>query len=497
MHSPGHYAIALDALYQFREKHGGTLTDGLNETTWRSEVTVGALNLDGLERFVQAGHQGVIEIRKEGWRARLTGKGAEVFDFDVSGPWEDAFADPQDAEEVQEAVQQRDLGRFLSGIREFSGVATLTLLNDPSETGTHWIRTETALVNLFKDSAWLPLTNALVGGPAAEVVIQDAGDQFVQTESLLVRGHEAPSLAQASIEPLLDAYREAWLPDLYRDLAAPTTFSVRDRRGLDRITDRFESLAAQLVWAWLADAIRIESAAVIARFEGVRSVDIALEDPLGPLPSLLETWRWATASSDPARREAVQQAVTLAIRDQADVPTAPLPVLRTARYLYRTSQQRLVGEALAARRGARDAAVAAGRTAAETARTVARKTFDRVAVQIAAAVGVLIANKQALVDQQTAQLITGAILLLLMLMFVTSLAFEYPAARAELDAAHADLEAYRETLPQEEIDEIQQSKSALDAIRQIERSRDWTALLATGAMLLVAAASSALEPISA
>lgn len=285
-------------------------------------------------------------------------------------------------------------------------------------------------------------------------------------------------------------YVQVWLREERADLPSPSNFLVTDHVGLESIAEATNDLAFALTWLWLAADIESGTDGIpVARFEGARLVQVEIPLGLGTeAAEAIALWDWAVESPAASRREALQQAISLAVQKDGDLPGASGPILRTAKYLLRISEQGLVAEALAARRAARDAATKAAQSAADTSRDVARKTADRMVIQLGAAAGVLLANRQALITESTALLLLWLVLGLLGVTSVVAFFVELKGAREALDAVGTDLEMYRETLTDDDIVTIRNMHVVGDSRIQLARATRivyW--LLATAALGVAAA----------
>jgi hypothetical protein len=217
-------------------------------------------------------------------------------------------------------------------------------------------------------------------------------------------------------------------------------------------------------------------------FEGQRLARFDLAaGPRERVDDELALWEWAMEERDPGRYYAVQRAVALAVFDSADLPHAARPALGTARTLLNALRQDQMAEAMATRRSVRDAAMVAGRAAAEAGRTAGAKSLERVIVQAAAAAGILIARSGDALSPSAATLLLLLVGALLVASGVIALVAEYPAAFKLLDSFRDDLHLYRDSLSKQDISAIEEMKSLRGA-----RSAIKTSLLVTIAVLSVA-----------
>jgi len=218
------------------------------------------------------------------------------------------------------------------------------------------------------------------------------------------------------------------------------------------LADVLASTGRAATWYWLADTVVVDPDRVTVHFDGVSSLDLELV-PYGAGSPMAEIalMEWATATGEPSRADAVQQAVTFAVRSTADLASAAIPVLRTARSLYELAGRGLISEALAARRAARDSAVAAARSAATTARDVATKSVERTLALVVAAAIALFANGRKFVSDGTSYAIISALAVLAAASLVVAWLVDTRSGDSVLDAFDTDVELYRDTLSEDDI----------------------------------------------
>lgn len=477
---------SLELLEQFVGEVGTSVfEDSLNATTLVAPaVPMVNLDFERIRQFTEPGNRVEITLAEGEWEARVLSTSPSSFDVSVEGPWEDAFPDPRSIQVAKVAAEGDNAETFIQSASGINGNVRLTLLNDPLLSGMHWIRTEDALYSLITRDSWFGFLSLIANSSQqTRLVIQDAGDSSVIAGGLVVHGPNVqPALPTWSLTDEAASYRRTWLRGSREEAPPPTWTLPTSSEGLENLVGLLDGATGLLSWLWLATEAKVESPPIRARFEGMRPVEVDLE--LGRRTQSLDAvalWEWATATTDPARREAVQQAVSLSIRDERDLPQGFSPVLRTARYLLRISQQGIIAEALATRRTAREAAFTVARDSAESARSALRKTFDRILIQLGAAGGVLLANHQALIDQAATRALLVAILILIAFTALGAFIIDYPSVARALGAFDKDLDHYRDALPDEDLADIRNMASLSDAKSQIQRSR-----IAAGTLLAVA-----------
>jgi hypothetical protein len=358
------------------------------------------------------------------------------------------------------------------------------------DSGFHWFRTTDAITRHIGQHTWLGLISGLFSTASPHrLVVQDAEGDVLIAKDIVVHGPEgSPPDPPGSDESTSREYSETWLGDDRSRLPTPVGVFPRQVHGMPQIASMFLSIAHGLSWVWLASAATARPDAVALRFEGVPDLEFDVTQLLAPdnAAEAVRLWEWCVASTDPARREAFQQAVSLVVREPAFLQQAGERVLRTAKYLLRLAKQGSMAEALAARRAARQAAIDAARASADTSRSASRAVVDRVLTQLVGGFGLLLANQAGLINATVAGWLLVALFGLTMATAVVAFAFEYPAARASLEAFEEDLEGYSDTLIAEDISYVKGMKTVAVARTQLSRAR-WisAAFLVVAAVALV------------
>jgi hypothetical protein len=218
-----------------------------------------------------------------------------------------------------------------------------------------------------------------------------------------------------------------------------------------------EATAHALVWVWLADeADLVAPSSPRIRFKGYRDIDIGLIElpESGAQGDWLSLWRWAVDTTDSLRREAIQRAISLAVQEARDLSGASAAVFRTARSLESLAKQGPIAEALATRRAAKEAVMALARASGDQVQAASRSLVDRVLALLAGGLAVVLAYQEDLVRKEVSLLLLGGMIVLGLVVAVITMFFEYPALRRSLAAVSSDLQTYRDTLVQEEIDAL-------------------------------------------
>ncbi len=346
--------------------------------------------------------------------------------------------------------------------------------------GARWIPEVQMLAERLSDGRWgstlLRLRSKAESLPAV-VVVQNAGDRVLRCPGLILAGPAARLDASSLVgpaEPTSARYRQAPSRTSFRQLFVPEDLLAEPGPAgpLELLRPLLEACARACCWYWLGASATVTVDQVLVEYDGVRAVQLSLL----PYDSVIEgdevsLFTWATATSEPVRDDAVQQAVTFAIRDQKDLPGAAGPVLRTARSLHELAGRGAVAEALSARRGARDAAVTAARSAAEAARDVAAKSVERALALVLAAVLALIANAQKLLDAGAAEIVICAVTAMALIALVVAERIELGSGSRLLDAFDKDVELYREALGEDDIDAVRRLSAVSSARSDLSRSR--------------------------
>lgn len=384
---------------------------------------------------------------------------------------------------------QRDLAELNRAIDVDDGLAALSHMGDfeldleivirPPSDGAAWAASSKHLTGPLSDGRWADVLTALASrgaGCQVPVLVQDAGDAYAYAPGIVLAGPDAaiPDTEPARSLGLTDAYRARAGFSSRDALFTPTELVCEPMPecALADIGWALARVARVMTWYWLADSVRVEPHRAVAHFEGVTSIDLELLPYGTGLPTAeVALAEWALATGEPARAEAIQQAVTFAVRTTTDLEGAAAPVLRTARSLYELAGRGLISEALTARRSARDSAFAAARAAASTAREVATKTVERTLALVVAAGLALLANAQKLISDQTSYAIILTLAGLAGLALAIAWFVDTRSGIAVLDAFDSDVELYRDTLSEDDITATRHLSALARAREDLWRAR--------------------------
>jgi hypothetical protein len=453
----------------------GDFSDQLNYSTVECRGRVGDFPLDHLKQLGRAGHRIELTVRKGSWEARFVIPGVAVLQLaSVTGAWDEAFADGPTLETAKSAAEEGRPEILLQLSEPHAAEARVVIRNNPMQTKLHWIRTESALRSSLEGDGWIDVVRALFSALTPQrLVVQDASSTHLTTAGLVIHGpQESPALPLEDLVAAGRDYRETWLDPDRGSLPPPTALAPRLIQGMDESAEVLRRAAAALCWVWLASAVDTSAGGIKIRFDSTPHLEFDLtRPPLSEGIATLELWNWAVSTSDPLRREAFEQSVALAVRQASALASLASVIHRTAKFLLRLSRQGALAEALAARRATRQAAIDAGRVAAQATKASARSVLERVTTFLIGALGLLLANRADLLDPSVTGWLLGALLLLTAVAGAVALGFEFPAIERELVAFAADLNQFRETLTEDDIDQVREMRTLVTAKDELERAR--------------------------
>jgi len=484
----------LALLERWREASGrSTFDDAIDRSSIEFEGLTRDFPIADIEALGSNGHRVELTALRGGWSVNISVRPGGRFEIDqAAGPIDEAFDDEQTikaAEEARNSERARDLLE-LSG--ELDCRIRVTLQNEASETGFHWIRTGSALIDHVRRHTFLGVVLPVYesAGPH-RIVIHDAGTGQAQAKDFVAHGPDVWPPDPPGVDGAAwDEYARTWLSDGRPRIPPPAALLPIEAEGIPDITDLLRSIAHALAWTWVASSVREDGRTIRVRFEA--SPD--LEFDLTQLPSSVQAEyavrlsEWSVATTDPARREALHQAVSLVVREPEALERSSERVLRTAKYLLRLARQGTVAEALAIRRSARQAASQAAQTAADSSRNASRSVVDRVLTQVVGAFGVLLANQAKLINATVAGWLLVGLLALSIATGLVALVFEFPAVTSALEAFDRDIETYSDMLTDEDLAQIKDMRGLAAARSQLRTAR-WisAALLAAAISVLVLA----------
>lgn len=447
-------------------------------TVTGSVTSIGDIDVAALLALVADGHAVEVIAQAGAWTLKVRGEAGQRPSLDMTGPPEQALPGAS-VDPMRRAYERGDALEALSLASDVGGSVSATLRNDPVATGTHWLPTLEALESLLSGPLWAAAARELTSG-TSKVTIDDLTDTCVMTRLATFAGPDA-ACQQPQQEPPDAHYRELRIADGWRQLPSPMSFQPQSSGGvasdpggvLLRLVSALQGTARRLVWYWLASEAHLEAdGTMIATFSGARLVTVPiLPGPADSAAPEIDLYEWAASSTDPARRESVHQAVSLALVTPADLNSAARPALRTAKLLYELAQRGAVAEAMAARRAARAAAADSARGTAQAAREAAGKAVERSLLQGVAAVGIVLSHASNLIDRSPALVLLGLVAIVALGSMFVALRVELPSAERGLKAELADLAQYRDTLSQDEIADVASAEAVKSARIDLKRAR--------------------------
>jgi hypothetical protein len=433
-----------------------------------------------LLELAHLGHSAEITAAIGGWSLVVRADGQQAPAIEMNGAPEEGL--PGNAiDDMERAITRGDALAALELARDAPGAVSVVLRNNPSLSGAHWVLSSKDLGRLLSGPTWPATTRQLAAEPR-RVMLDDLGARCLTTREAVFLGPEGQCDSPSPIESDR-AYLQARVAEGRARLSSPYVFAPLtstpdtqqqgDRQDLVELRRCLSGTTRNLVWYWLASDVEIRaSGELLATFSGARVVTVELRpEGVDNVGSEIALYEWASGGAGPAQREALQQAVSLALVTPADLPTAARPALRTARLLYDLSQRGAIAEALAARRTARAAAAESARSTAQAARGAAGKALERALIQVGAGVGIVLSNTGDLIGRVPALVLLGLVAAVAATSLLVFLRVELPSATDGLTSELADLRQYRDTLSDEELTDIASSSAVRSARSDLYRTK--------------------------
>jgi hypothetical protein len=467
-----------------------TVTGEVNRLIVRGTAVVGSLPIGELLALRSEGHVVSLAVREGSWSFNVRAEGPVKPTIDVSGPSEQAVAQSNVAD-LSRAVERGDVDAVLALVSS-SADLFVQLRNDAVRRGGHWVPQLADLERALSGEAWIGAVSAL----SAEIPFVVVGD-LGETEASLgtfrlcgpaAEGQAVGATAHTNDEEFRRTRSGDGRPSLPSPLAWATPWTQSDEPSqLDRVVRLGNGIARCLVWYWLASrASSGPDGTLTVTISGARVIDLSLRaEEVPDVGTDIALYSWACVGSDPARFEAVEHAASLAVLGANDIATAAGPALRTAKSLYELTRRGAVGEALAARRSARDAAIAAARAAATDARAAATKAIETTVVQLAAGAGIVLAHAGNVIDRHQANLLLWLIAGTAIASFAITELFTLPSAKRSMEAELADLDQYRDTLSVDNIESIRNAETISSARKAIVWTQVLVAVVYLAALLAI------------
>lgn len=471
-----------------------------SETVLIDRLTIGAtgvladLDLEALLRLGSLDHTVHITAESGSWTLTVRADGPAQPTVDTDGDPTSSELGRAQIDAVGDAVAVSDARAALDATSGLTCEIRLEINNDPVASHCHWIARIGDLPTLLDSTRWHTSASALAHGPAI-LVAADLTSESVSTGPLIIQGPDAPwREAPAHFDD--SAYRGQQARDGRLMLPSPTTFawtaaaSPAASPAAQQLAAAFHGVARRLAWYWMAaDTDAAQDGAITVTYAGARTVSFTLSD--SPASSSVDDdlalYRWAATGNDPARQEALQHAISLAVSSADDLASGAAPALRTARTLYELSRRTAITEALAAHRSARQAALDAARAAADTARQTAGKTVERSLLQVAAATAVVLSNAINLLGRAPAIVLLFIVAALSATSLTVALKVELTSADKSLEAEKADLDQYRDVLASDDIAAIRGIHAIASAEADVTRARitSWIVYPATAVAVVI------------
>jgi hypothetical protein len=480
---------SLELVERWRRRHAGIYTDGLNISQVVMKGPAREFDVDHLRELVQHGHRVAVTVRSAGFEARVGINPPGAFDAEIlSGEPENAFSG-EELRGIQAAYDQKRGEDFLRTCGDLECLAEVTLLINPQAYGFNWIRTASALTNPGGQGSWWDTIQGLFRAPAVpRLVVEDAGADWLIAGGIAIGGPEAEAHAASGYEAgPWEAYRKTWVTDDRRTLPAPVAIYPFEHQGLNTVGDFLARAAHALCWVWLATSGTVSAARFVIIFEAGAYLekDFTEPPPQAGVENAIALSEWSTASPDYMRRDAVEQAISMAVSSPATLIESARRVLNTAKRLLQLAQSGAVAEVLASRRAAIQAAVDAARTSSEAARGAARSSSDRVFAEVAAGAGIVLTNNGSLIGAVVAHWLIIVVAALAAVTGVSAYLFEYPAAGHTLDSYEKDLDTRRDALTEDDVRQIKAMESLKQARSDIRGAMINTGILLAGAFILL------------
>jgi hypothetical protein len=428
-----------------------------------------------------------VEDGEHGWELQATATSAGSWTLTVKGLWEDVVDDAATAAKAETAVDANDLRSALDLVPALD-IEVVVRVRLPVEE-LAWVRTVGVLTDLVPDG-WMALARLVASIPSGHghlVIATFEGSALVRTPGLVVHGpDEWPEAPDASRRTSGRSKRR--LAHEVVAVAPPALLPEADPPPeLAAVDSALRQVAGALAW-WAAAGTSevVEGLPVVAIEAGQVLIGPLTACPPQQAGPSVDLWTWGFSDDRPGRREAVLRSAGLQADTVGELYERAASILQTAVFLAEVAESGLVREALTARRDARSAAIAAGREAADGARTAARATVDRVLVVMAGGVGIVLANRAAVVEDAVAYGLLGLVVALAVGAALLALVIDLPSARRGVRIFRAELASYEEVLSDADVGRVAQMPSLRDAVCEVDRAR--RVVLAVLAVLVVATA---------
>jgi hypothetical protein len=453
----------------------------LNKVDYTGKAPLSALPVADLAALIDRGHLVDLHVRADPWRLHLRRGGTDGDVTDSDGPIA-AAVDQARIDALDNALVAGEFDDIVALLQAHDAEVTLRVINRPNESGTHWIATHTAMNEVLSSALWVPFARQLATGPTG-LLVDDLGTVVLTTEALTVYGPDSPppAVLQATRRTTTsqsDAEFRKARAGQNEPYPSPFLFGGLTQEKGDKTPatastiSAFNRLTYVVTWALLATSSHPINGGIHVAVSGARELDIDIHPATDPETNhLVDLYRWVATSPEIDRLYFTQQALTLAVVTAADVQSAAEPALRTAKSLYDLSRRNSVAEVMAARRSAREIALAASRSAATQARESASKAVERTVLQVAAAAAVIIAQVQKALSPGQAAGLLALIAGLCVLSLVVTETVTLHSARTGLTRELEDLDRYRDSLSEEDVADTKKVGAITAAKVDLSRAR--------------------------
>ncbi|WP_143086237.1 hypothetical protein [Amycolatopsis saalfeldensis] len=454
-------------------------TSELNSVRFEADIPVELVNVDDLENIGKDENEVTLEIRQDQTViARIVFSGSTTNIF----PEEDL----QDAvsrgreEVISQAISNGDAVELVEECLDMKAHLSISLRNDPSKTGFHYIEQIEYLIEKLSVTGWHKFVSTIFQS-AGVLIVSDLGDTVIRLPELEIRGApDTPGRLRDLTElPVskdgdVDLPSPSWISPISVQLIDDST-----PESVERLVKILTGTSCCLAYAALADRVDSQADGLSITFSGSHIVSIADLVPEAHSNATAEMllFDWAYSIGDTAKREAIQQAASWTLAEDGSLRGAATPIYRTARSLYDLSQRGAIAEALATRRTARSSAIGIALDSAKLAREIVTKSVERTVIQIGAAVGIVIANAKDLLSNSATAALLFILTLLMFLSWLVSYRLELASASGAIESVSIDLQEYRDSLSEDDIAAIRNMHTLAQAKMRIKSAKRTVAFL--------------------
>ncbi|WP_326836011.1 hypothetical protein VSH64_14000 [Amycolatopsis rhabdoformis] len=430
------------------------------------------MNVDDLDALGQGANQTILTIMQESWSVRIVFTGSTVTVYEDGDLRDSADADRLGA--ISAAIEQEDAVEIVEECIDMSAHLSVELVNDPQKSRFHYVDSVDYLHSRLTSPGWHKFIGRLFEH-VDTLIVGDLEDSTIALPELKIHG-KAGGRGNQRILTEISVGRDGDVSLPSPQWLAPlliTTDESSSAKGIEGLADLFRGCCSCLTFAALADRVDSSPTALGVVFSGVRVVNIPniAIAPASDVTGELALLDWAFPGYDSGKREAVQQAASLTLADGSGFQGGASPIYRTARSVHDLSQRGAVAEALANRRTARGSAINVALDAAKLCREIVTKALERTVIQLGAAVGIVIANAKDLFGSTVSGFLLAALTLLIVLSWLISYRLELVSANDAIESTSTDLQEYRDSLSEDDIEAIRNLQTIKQAKNRIVNSK--------------------------